>query len=86
MNASCPPLYCGWIVSHSVADAVLEQVRLGLLHVRRHLLQRRDVVHDPEAAAVRGRDEVALARMHLQVVHGDRRQVVVQPAPASARR
>ena len=58
----------------------LEQVGPRRQHRARQLLQRRDL-HDPEAAAVRGGDELVLARMDLEVVHGDRREPGHEPLP-----
>src|SRR5262245_57481358 len=62
-------------------DLVLKQARLRSQRFWRQLLQRRDVVHDPDAAPVRGNDEVRVARMDEDVVHGDGRQIPVELRP-----
>ena len=59
-----------------------EEVRVRRLHLRRDLLQRRDVVHDPEAAAV-GRDhQVVEVLLHDDAGHRRVRQIVLQRQPA----
>ncbi len=64
--------------------ARLEQVRALGLDRRRHLLERRDVVHDVEAATVRGEHDVAF--LEDEVVHRDDRQVEPQAFASSRRR
>src|SRR5207302_6887325 len=46
-------------------DSVLRQ------DLRSQLPQRRDVIHDPNAAAMRGDDQIGLTRMHHNIAHGD---------------
>ena len=54
---------------------------------RRQRAQRREVVDDPDAAAVRRDHQVAVARLDLQVAHGDAREVAaLELRPASRRR
>src|ERR1051326_2400465 len=51
--------------------------------------QRRDVVNDPDAAPVRGNDEVVVARVYGEVAHGDVRHVaalVLRPLPTAVER
>ena len=62
-----------------------EQVGAGRHHLGAQLRQRRDVVHDPDAQAVRADHQVVLAGMHDDVVHRHRGQPAVQPAPGRAR-
>ena len=57
--------------------------------LRRQLTQRRDVVHDPDAAAVRGDHEVAVARLHGEIAHRDGGQMpapVLRPVRAAVHR
>ncbi len=65
------------------AAAHVEQERIGL-HRLRLLLQRRDVVEDPDAAAVRGDDHVVVARVNDDLVNRHRRQVRLDAQPAAA--
>ncbi len=51
---------------------------------RRELLQRRDVVGDPDAAPVRRDDQVVVARMDQDVVDARRRKVVHELLPLLA--
>ncbi len=60
----------------------LEEVGVGGTVDVRRVAQRRDVVEDPEAAAVRGDDEVVA--VHLDVAHGRHRQVELQRLPLRA--
>jgi hypothetical protein len=55
---------------------------------RRELLQRTDVVRNPDSTRVSGDDEVAVARMDQDVVDARRRQVVHEllPLPAAVER
>jgi hypothetical protein len=64
---------------HAIRIAWLEQVRILGRQRRRHLSQRTDVVDYPEAAAMRGGNEVAL--LDREVMHGHRWQVELQPLP-----
>src|SRR5207247_5892521 len=54
----------------------------GLLHARRDLPQRRDVVHDPERPAHRRRDEIPV--VDLDTGGGRRRQILLQRLPVLA--
>src|SRR5688500_10140069 len=65
----------------------LEQVYLFRDDRRRQLLQWRDV-DDPESTTVRRRDELAVARMDLQVIDRHRRQAghELVPGPAAVER
>ena len=47
----------------------------GVAHRRRELLQRRDVVRDPDAAAVGRDDQIVVARMDQDVVGAHRREL-----------
>src|SRR5918996_6073112 len=59
----------------------VEKIRLRGLHLRRPLLQRRDVVRDPDAPAMRGDDEVIVTGMDEDVVGAYRRKVVHEFLP-----
>src|SRR6185436_12025057 len=66
----------------TILIAWLEQMR-GLLSDRvGHLLERRDVVHDVEAATVRSDDEIAL--LECQIVNRNERQPKAQRLPVRA--
>ncbi|MDV7401407.1 hypothetical protein RZS08_58860, partial [Arthrospira platensis SPKY1] len=58
-----------------------EQVHRLRHRLAGHLLQRRHVEH-LDGAAVRARNELTVAQVHLQVVHGDDGQVAVEAEPA----
>ena len=60
-------------------DGVLADDRVG------RLAQGRDVVEDPQAAAVRRGDEVVVAGVDEEVVEGDRGHVQAEVGPARAR-
>ena len=47
----------------------------------RELLQRGDVIHDPDAASVCPDDQVVLARLHEQIIDPDGRQAGGEPFP-----
>ena len=67
---------------HPVGLARLEQVRGFTRHGPRQLPQGRDVVQDPERAAVRRRDQVAL--LERQIVHRHDGEIETQRLPARA--
>ena len=65
------------------------KTRVFRQRVRRQRAQRRDVVDDPDAAAVRGDDQVVVARMNRQVANRDVRQIaalVLRPLRAAVER
>ncbi len=63
-----------------------QEGHLAPQHLRRERAQRREVVHDPDAAAVRGDDQVVLARMDQQIPHRDAGEVAaLELRPALAR-
>ena len=68
--------------AHAVRVARTEQMGLGAGDRGTELPQRRDVVDHPEAATVRGGDQVTVA--HGEVVHGHHRQVELEPLPVEA--
>ena len=57
-----------------------DERRLLRQQLRAQGAQRRDVVDDPDAAAVRGDDEVVVARLDDEVAHGDRGELVALEA------
>ncbi len=66
----------------------LEEHRLLRHHFGSQLAQRRNVVHDPDAAAMRGDDQVRLARVHHNVPHRHHRELmafVLRPAFSAIR-
>ena len=71
-------------VSHAVAGADVEHVRVAFLRLVSQLLQRRDVVEDVDAAAVRSDDEIVVTRVDEDVIDTDRRQAVHEPLPLLA--
>src|SRR5262249_28412393 len=60
----------------------LEQMRIARRHRSAHLLERGDVVHDVEAAAMRGDDQITI--LECEIVNGDDRQVAAERLPVSA--
>ena len=66
----------------TILIARLEEMRGARLHRVVHLLERRDVVHDVEAAAVRRDDQIAL--LEREIVHRHERQVETQRLPVRA--
>src|ERR1051326_1462666 len=60
----------------------LEEMCVAGQHLRRELLERRDVVHDPERPAVRGDDEIAL--LEREIVDRHDRQIELQLLPVGA--
>ena len=71
-------------IVEAVRVAGLEEVNVGRGHGVGHLLERRDVVHDPEAAPVRSDDQVIEMLLHDEAVHGRRREVVPEQLPCVA--
>ena len=65
-------------------DAILEQVDVGREDIVAQLLERRDVIENPDTSSVRRRDEVAVARVDDQIVHRNGRHVVHQAMPLFA--
>ena len=61
-----------------------EQVRVRGEELPAHLLVRGDVVENPDATPMRTHDEIILARVDRDVVHGHGGQAVLQAAPARA--
>src|SRR5215468_990020 len=59
-------------------------MRVGGERLLVQLLQRSDVVNDPNAAPVRGRDQVVVARVDQQVVHTHGRQTGHELFPLGA--
>src|SRR5215471_14258761 len=62
-------------------DALLDGPRRNernilLQQIRRQRTQRRDVVHYPDAAAMRGENQVIVPRMNRQVANGNSRKMV----------
>ena len=57
------------------------QVGGNRVFVARDLFERRDVVHDPDGPAVGSQNQVAVARMNLEVEHRNRGQAVRQFLP-----
>ena len=75
------------VLDHRVLDAAhrpagLEHGQRGVRGVGLHLPQRLDVVEDPETAAVRPQDDIAV--LHHQVADRRIRQVLLQSRPAIA--
>ncbi len=66
------------------SDAVVEEVRVGGEHRGRELLERPDVVQDPDAASVRAGDQVVVARVDDEVVDGHGGQSVHEPVPGAS--
>src|SRR5207247_10232249 len=65
-----------------VLIAWLEHMRRASRDRGRHLLERRDVVHDVKAASVRGEDDITV--LERQIVHRHFRQVSLQAVPVGA--
>src|SRR5690606_13595577 len=63
--------------------ARLEQVAVRCDDRGRQLLQRRDV-HDPDGTGVRAGNELAVAWVDLQIMHGHGRQTRHEPLPGTA--
>ena len=72
-----------WRLTVFVRDRRLEEIRRRRDRAVIELLERRDV-HDPERPAVRRRDQVALARMNLEIVYGNGRQSAHELLPRAA--
>ena len=71
-------------VAQAIRGARRKQVRVGAEHLRRELLQRREVVHDPEASPVGRDDEIVEVLLHRDPVHRRARHVGLQRLPAVA--
>ena len=67
-----PPAVRGHPLLHGPAR---KERRLARHDFRGQVPQRRQIVDDPDAPAVRREDEVVVARMHLQVTHRHAREV-----------
>src|ERR1700757_2852053 len=69
-------------------DALLDRPRRNkgnilLQQIRRQRAQRRDVVHYPDPAAVRGENQIVIPRMNREVANGDgRKMVALELGPA----
>ncbi len=61
-----------------------EQVRRRREDVVRHLLQRVDLVENPDPATVRAEDEVVVPRMDDEVVERHGREIEAQPTPVGS--
>ena len=73
---------------HPVGVSGSEEMSVGSQHLVGELLERRDVVHDPEAATVGGDDQIVEVLLHHHVVDRGVGQVVLkgQPVPAVVER
>ena len=69
--------------AEAVRHAGLEQVGVGSQDVVAQLLQRRDVIQDPKAAAVRTDNEIVEVLLNREPVHRCVRQVVLQRQPVA---
>ncbi len=87
-TAGLEPLVPGGFAAHAgiavlVGGLWLEQKRVEREHRIVELLERRDV-RDPDGTPMRGRNELPITWMDLEVVHGHGRESLHEPAPRPA--
>src|SRR5436190_2182124 len=68
--------------ARSILIARLEEMGVARHHLRRELLERGDVVHHPERAAMRRENDVAV--LEREIMHGHDRQIELQLLPTAA--
>src|ERR1700761_1152655 len=62
----------------------LEKVSIGRQHLVRQLLERGEIVENPDRSAMCSDDQIVLARMNLQVKHRNSREIVLELLPILA--